>query len=660
MKVLVAGHRSFAAKGLVSRLESSGHDVTCFSRGPTAREGDVATGPVLNLTVHPDLRESFDVVINFIVLKGESVNHNQEYARALLRFCREREVDRLIQISSISVYPRAGNRIDESTRMVRDPDKVGIYAGWKVAADRELLEGRQDAVEVVLVRPGFILGPGLMNPVVGNALRLPSDRLLCLGNPHTEIPVISRDLVHDALERAIETVPVAGEERAILLLASPESPSRIEYLQACCEEIGLGTGVRRLPVLLWLVAGLAAEVAARLLGWGKLKPLRKIRDLCSRQSYDTSSTENRLGLDFSFDWRAELRRSLDGQESNVRVPSIPQDLENAPQGQVDFLGVGRIVGQRHLPALDRLGHRGEVRGYDPIPGERHGLEVSPLAEANLSDSDLVVVASPGPKHSDAIPLLRETAGTVIVEKPLCYTAAELEDWRDFAADRKAPVYVCHDYRLRRNVTAMLDRLTSFPAGRLLRVDVLLQSPPVAEETSGWLRRERKARTLVMDYSLHFLDLGCMFGDGPWRSEQVVFDRNDRNETSLVEGRLAGATYAVNFCLRQGFIPRIARIEYVFQNLTARLSFFPGSFSVQRSNETFWHHARTGWRTFQATVAEVLAKALGRSTAGSHARLLGAALSGRVLPGLKVEALIPFYRGLHHLADEVYGSESGPL
>jgi len=659
MKILLAGHRSFAAKGLADGLRESGHQIVCFSRGEIRRENHLATGPVMDLPRHPGLREPFDAVLNFIVLKGESVRRNREYARALLRFCTEHEVDRLIHVSSISVYPRGRNRIDADAEMERDPDKKGTYGAWKVAADRELIEQRPQGLGLVLARPGFILGPGLMNPVVGNALRLPSDRLLCLGNPRTELPVISRELVHEALERTVEAPSPPDREVSVLLLASPESPTRLEYLRACCEEVGAGTGVRTLPVSVWLAAGLGAELAARLIGKGDLEPLRKIRGVCARHTYDPSVTERRLGMDFRFDWRRELRRSLDGQASAVDLSSTLPESPAEPGGQVNFLGVGRIVGQRHLPALERLGHRGDVRGYDPVPGKRHGLDVSTLSEAELVDSDLTVVASPGPQHAEALPLLREAAGPVVVEKPLCYTDAELEAWRELAAGRPAPVYACHDYRFKPNVSAMLRRLSECPPGRLIRVDVLFQSPPVAQETSGWLRREREARTLVMDYSLHFLDLACMLGKGPWRTESVRWDLNDRGETSLVEGRLVGETYPVNFCLRQGFLPRTARVEYVFQNCTSRLHFFPDSLDIQRADESFWHHGRAAWRSFRATLRKAPGKARGRPDAGSHARLLGAALAGREIPQLDVEALVPFYRGLHALADEVYEEQAPP-
>ena len=45
-RILLCGHRSFAAKGLAAELESQGHKVVCFSRGRVEQESQTVTGPV--------------------------------------------------------------------------------------------------------------------------------------------------------------------------------------------------------------------------------------------------------------------------------------------------------------------------------------------------------------------------------------------------------------------------------------------------------------------------------------------------------------------------------------------------------------------------------------------------------------------------------------
>lgn len=48
-KVLICGHRSFVATGLIKELENNGISYDCFSRGEVKRDGDVVTGNVLSM-----------------------------------------------------------------------------------------------------------------------------------------------------------------------------------------------------------------------------------------------------------------------------------------------------------------------------------------------------------------------------------------------------------------------------------------------------------------------------------------------------------------------------------------------------------------------------------------------------------------------------------
>lgn len=104
MRYLLCGHRSFAARGLAEALESAGHQVVRFSRGPAEAGGSIVGGPVEGLAENPGLQGRFDAVVNYIVLKDETVDSNARYAEALLRLCAARSVPHLVHISSISVY----------------------------------------------------------------------------------------------------------------------------------------------------------------------------------------------------------------------------------------------------------------------------------------------------------------------------------------------------------------------------------------------------------------------------------------------------------------------------------------------------------------------------------------------------------------------------
>ncbi len=127
-RVLICGHRAFAARGLRDLLEMHGHQVSEFSRGPQEGRGTSFTGPVTELHCNPYLAASYDVVVNFIVLRNESVQRNLDYCASLWRLCRDRQVRHLIQISSMSVYRDSARVLTEQSPTKMDLRRCGTYA----------------------------------------------------------------------------------------------------------------------------------------------------------------------------------------------------------------------------------------------------------------------------------------------------------------------------------------------------------------------------------------------------------------------------------------------------------------------------------------------------------------------------------------------------
>src|SRR5262245_47877096 len=169
-RILLCGHRSFAAQGLLPVLREAGHSVVTFSRGPiAAREGDCASGPVDQLHDHAHLGEPFDVVINYILLKDDTIERNERFIESLLKFCASRSVKHLIHIASMSVDSGEVRTVREDSQVETIPQRKGSYGSLKVAQDLVLLRDAPAAMRLSMVRPGFILAPGLVDPIVGMA-----------------------------------------------------------------------------------------------------------------------------------------------------------------------------------------------------------------------------------------------------------------------------------------------------------------------------------------------------------------------------------------------------------------------------------------------------------------------------------------------------------
>ena len=668
MRVLICGHRSFAARGLATLLRDAGHDVLCFSRGPVA-QGDcgdctTVTGPVDQIHDNPHLRRPFDAIVNYIMLKDEPIPPNLAYLDSLLRLVRERPVPHLVHISSISSYKGNVRVVTEDAELEKEFEKKGAYGSIKAATDDHVIRNIPPGTKLSLVRPGFILGAGLLNPIVGTAVRYPpSNKLLVIGNAYSRIPMVSRAQVNDAVRRIIENPPTAQVEA--FLLAAPNSPTRLEFLDACCRRLGIGVGVKKFPVPLWHVAGAGGEIAARLIGQGKMQPYAKIAARLPTQRFDASRTQQRLGMNLTLDWETELANSLEGQDRNFDLPYVPHALPKTRAKSVTFIGFGRIVKQKHLPALRRLGFDGRVNAYDLRGGTDASGQIVRAVDgtATLEPADLFVVASPGPAHAAALPPLRAASGPVLVEKPLAYTREEAAQWSAFAAARPDPVLVCHNYRFKENVQRMLALMSKYNPGRLRHVSVHFESPPVGNDSVAWLRNERKARTLLMDYAIHFLDLACMFGRGAWRADGVRYELNGAGETSLIEGRAVADNYSVAFLLRQGFGPRRARLLFNFQNYSTSLGFFPDTFVGYLSNDNPWLYKGERRESMRATLRKVADKVTNRDADVSHAAAFAAATETPTPPdettpasfarAIRIEQLKPFYDLLFDLGEIVY-------
>lgn len=202
-RVLICGERSFLGRGLEAKLAAEGFDVEVFSRGETSREGNAVRGDVYSMSDNPFFASAYDAVVNFIFINKGSVDENLRYAHSLHQFCSCHGVRRLIQISSISVYPNEAAYVNEQSSIETDGQKKGRYGAAKMAVDNYLASVVR-AYEVVTVRPGYVVSDeraalfgGIVKPVV------PRIGIL-LGNSHTSLPLVDKAKVHQGLIRILQ------------------------------------------------------------------------------------------------------------------------------------------------------------------------------------------------------------------------------------------------------------------------------------------------------------------------------------------------------------------------------------------------------------------------------------------------------------------------
>jgi predicted dehydrogenase len=203
--------------------------------------------------------------------------------------------------------------------------------------------------------------------------------------------------------------------------------------------------------------------------------------------------------------------------------------------------------------------------------------------------------------------------------------------------------------------AMLAHLEAYNPGRLLHVEVNYQSPSVSLHSPAWRRDERGSQTLLLDYSLHYLDVAMMFARSAWDIKDLRWELNYQGQTGLIEGRIASGTYPVSFLLRQGFITRRARILFTFENYLCSIGFFPDTFVPHMSFDSWSLYTKESRANFRATAGKVVNKLTKRESDNSHALAMMGALGDRRLSrSLALSNLGEVYRLLFKIGRQVYG------
>ena len=194
-KILICGATSFVAKGFKELLIQQGFDVDTFGR---------KKGSYLEIDKNPMLADSYEAVVNFAVLKDQSIEDNVSYMKSLVEMCKQKQVKKLIHFSSIMVYSYHLGKLDENSPIdtVANTMMEG-YGKIKIACDEFLNSIKQSLpFEVVMVRPGYVLADNRPAPFIK---RLPCGVSVILGNKKSRQPIVKREDIHLALLKIIET-----------------------------------------------------------------------------------------------------------------------------------------------------------------------------------------------------------------------------------------------------------------------------------------------------------------------------------------------------------------------------------------------------------------------------------------------------------------------
>ena len=299
----MTGATGFVGQALTRRLIETGEEVRVLARRPEkvarsglrvqeVHQGDITDpGAIDRAVADADLVYAIAGTFREPGLSDERYREvNVGAVRILLEAARRQGVRRVVHCSTVGIHGSiTGTPANEDTPIRPD----GIYEITKSEGDRLALDFANDGLDVVVVRPAPVYGPGDTRLV--KLFKLAGrDRVVLLGTGKPHYHMIYIDDLVEAFRLAGTTDGIAGEA---FIVAGAERPT----LEELVRRIGRITGhprqrIVKLPAGPMLGLGTLFERVCRPLGIDPPIYRRRIEFFVNNRSYDTAKATARLGF----------------------------------------------------------------------------------------------------------------------------------------------------------------------------------------------------------------------------------------------------------------------------------------------------------------------------------------------------------------------------
>jgi dihydroflavonol-4-reductase len=318
MKTLVTGAGGFVGSRMVDELVERNEGVRALVRSPARaaelekRGVEVCMGDVRDPATFDGILKEVDVVQHCAAAVGhysrkEIYDTNFCGVRNLLDACRRQGGKRVVLVSSVNVL---GTRnLDPATeelpcRYSRDP-----AADVKIEAERAALDQGGRGVDVTVIRPGFIYGPGdtrnlpkLVDAIVRGKFRF-------LGRRDNVVPIVHVDDVAQALVLAANTVAATGR---IYHITDGSRTTIGDLVAFLAEQLGCPCPQKVLPYTVPYLACVVFEGLNKLHLRHRPGPVTRasLRFLGTSRFVDITRARNELGYCPRVDYRTGMAAAL--------------------------------------------------------------------------------------------------------------------------------------------------------------------------------------------------------------------------------------------------------------------------------------------------------------------------------------------------------------
>lgn len=318
MRVLVTGASGFTGQHLARHLRARGDEVRALVRDPArgadlpASDIELATGDLKNPGDIAAAVRGVDVVYHIAAIYRQAGLAEQEYrainADAVATIVREAAragARRVVHCSTVGVHGDVEHPPANEDAPLRPGD---VYQRTKLDGEHAAREAaRETGIEVVIVRPTGIYGPGdrrLLKLFRGVARR----RFVILGDGRIFYHLT---YIEDLVEgfRLCGHVPAAAGRTYIL--AGPEVTTLNELAAIIAQEAGVRPPWLHLPVWPFWLAGAACETLCAPLGIEPPIYRRRVDFFTKSRAFDISRARAELGYAPTVGVREGARRALE-------------------------------------------------------------------------------------------------------------------------------------------------------------------------------------------------------------------------------------------------------------------------------------------------------------------------------------------------------------